>query len=315
MNIQANQNGAATLLITVVMLILITIIVLFTSRVILNETKVEANNYRASQALMAANAGLDHGLYFFNQGGLDQHTDPDEVDFLPNGTVDYPDADNSYEVTISTDADAASVQETDAIVYFDNDDSDNPVGSARCSSKAVMDSGLVISTGYSDDGLAERTISQCLGVIPVFKGNGPEQPVVSRGLVGSMGNGRVINRFSNINVWSGSPVTYGPSAATETFVSDGSITSDEEMISTELTKTQLVSSNILGNGYDVIENDPSLANLSGDGFFHNFFSLSREGLKTISQNTDQYTAGGNVSDFVNGKSGVIYVDGDASIQE
>ena len=302
---KSRQKGATTLLVAVILLISITLVVLLTAKTVLMETKIEANNYRSSQSVAAANAALDYGLSYHNNGGLDHNNDT---------IVDYVDG-TGYAMTLNSSLTAGF--STTANVYFDNDDSDNPAGSALCSPDANMQSGLVIATGFSDDTVASRIVSQCVGVIPLFKDNGPEQPLISKGAVGMTGNASVINRYSNLTIWAGDPVDIGNSVSMSTYLcptNDCSNLSDAQLMDTNSSNNaQKISSSRLGNGFDVIDSDPMLLNLTGDEFFNNFFAMSRSGMETISQNIGQYYAGGNVSSDIDGNSGIIWVDGDATI--
>ena len=67
-----NQQGAASLLTALVLLISITLVILLTSKEVLVETKVTADNYRTSQATAAASAAMNHAEAYFMAGGLDQ---------------------------------------------------------------------------------------------------------------------------------------------------------------------------------------------------------------------------------------------------
>ena len=53
------QNGAATLLVAVVLLIAITLATFFAARVNIEEQRISANDYRAKEAFNAADAGLE----------------------------------------------------------------------------------------------------------------------------------------------------------------------------------------------------------------------------------------------------------------
>jgi len=308
MSIRNRQKGAATLLVAIVLLISITLVVLLTAKTVLIETKVEANNYRAGQSVAAAAAGLDYGISYFDNGTFD-HDSNDVMDF-------YLDAGNDIYRHNLTLTSSLSSQVITANVYFDNDDSDNPAGSAMCTSTAGMQSGLVIASGFSDDGIASRTVSQCLGIIPIFKDNGPDQPLISKGAVGMTGNASVINRYSNITIWSGDETDIGNSVSMSTYLWDevSSPLTSAQLIDTDPSNNaQKISSSRLGNGFDIIDSDPGLSSLTGEQFFNNFFSISRDGMESIAQNTGQHYASGNVSSDLDGQSNIIWVDGDATI--
>ena len=59
-----SQKGAATLLIAVVLLFILTLITIFAARVGLQDQRISGNDYRAKAAFSAAQAGLDYGEAF-----------------------------------------------------------------------------------------------------------------------------------------------------------------------------------------------------------------------------------------------------------
>ncbi len=92
-NREIKQRGAATLAITLVVLLLITIITLFTARSMVTEQRVSANQYRAEQAEGAARAALDFGIALIDRvtaGGelaVDRNGDGDATDTSPDETL------------------------------------------------------------------------------------------------------------------------------------------------------------------------------------------------------------------------------------
>lgn len=310
-----NQIGAVSLLMAILLLTAITALTLITARVVLVETKIEANDYRTKQAVSAANSALDYGIQYFMTGGLDQVINADGT-AGSDGIVDVISS-NVFTTVI-------------AQVSFDNND-------GSCTSAGGMDSALITATGFSDDSVARRTITQCVGTIPLLKDGGPDQPLISKSNVATTGNANIINRYSNMTVWSGDTVAIGNSAAMSTYLNDGSIVcefsssqTDAERAACEsetTTNVEKISSSNLGNGFDIIDEDPSLANLNETSsgtdplFFENFFNLNIDMMEILAQGIDQYYVGGTVgtNTFVNiganvdGKSGIIFIDGNASL--
>ena len=62
------QQGAVTLFMSVIVLALITIVAFYTTRTVLFENKVQANNYRAKQAFEAAEAAYSEAVTCLNNG-------------------------------------------------------------------------------------------------------------------------------------------------------------------------------------------------------------------------------------------------------
>jgi hypothetical protein len=91
MNLKAiihHQRGMVVLLTALALLFSITLISLITSKTVLVETQITANNYRTSQAAEAASAAMDQGVAYFMSGGLDQHNNSTRV-VGGDGLVDY----------------------------------------------------------------------------------------------------------------------------------------------------------------------------------------------------------------------------------
>lgn len=290
-----NQKGAATLLTALILLISITLIALLTSKTVLVETQMAADNYRTTQAVAAANAAMDFAVQYFDQGGFDHDR---------NGAVDTI-ANQSYTSTDGSQTTTASIT------------LDNAVGT-RCvpTGTANMKSGLISATGFSDDGLAQRTISQCVGPLEILRDDGPKQPLVAQGNVAVTGNARIINRYTNTTIWSGGKVNIGSSSAMETYIKDPAVT-------TALTQTQLldtndsnnailVSNRNLGNGLDIIDNDPSLGTLQGLEFFKNFFTVDTRAELKARAGTQAYTSM-NSAVTTPVKSGLVWVEGNQSM--
>ena len=241
------QKGAVSLLMAILLLVGITLITLLTARTVLVETKIEANDYRTKQASSAANSAMDYGIGYFLNGGLD-HIDNTDGSQGSDGIVDV--IPNNVFTTVS------------AQVTFNNDD-------GNCTSGADMKSALITATGFSDDGIATRTIIQCVGTIPLLKDGGPDQPLISRSSVAATGNANIINRYSNMTIWSGDEVDIGNSVSMGTYLNGGaacifdSAQTDADRARCESededVSSQKISSSNLGNGLDIIDQDPSLA--------------------------------------------------------
>jgi Tfp pilus assembly protein PilX len=233
------QQGAATLFTALVLLISITLVLLLTSKTVLVETQITADNYRTSQAAAAASAAMDQAVAYFNAGGLDQHNNTTPATLTADGLVDYIGPGNNFyngalNVTAASEPSATScsmpattafplaltsgAQTTYAQFYFNNTD-DNACdcqstltenvdgdtdGDCLGTAGTNMTRALVTAKGWSDDCTAVRTITQCVGTFDIFDaGSGPQQPFISRAGVGVFGNAKIINRYNNSSIWSG----------------------------------------------------------------------------------------------------------------
>jgi len=308
------QQGAATLLTAVIILIAITLVSFLSGKTVLNETKITADNYRTTQAVSAANYAMDYGVNYFDNGG-----------FTQDGNVDPVTGEVIADVLVVPSLESTDdTQTTSATVLFDN----TLIAAGGCNNKEKSwQNGRITATGFSDDGLATRTITQCVGPIGLIQNGGPKQPLVAQGQVFMTGNASIVNRYTDTTVWSGDEVKIGSSSSMKTYIRVDTLsplsasgnnfldrTDDTDLarlLNVETTSdTQLVSNRNLGNGLDIIDDDPNLGNLSGLAFFENFFKVDRIGFK--SQADDLSQVFNSISDAV-GKSGAIWIEGDAHL--
>ncbi|MBL1263619.1 hypothetical protein [Candidatus Methylomicrobium oryzae] len=306
-SISLRQRGAATLLTALILLICITLVTLLASKTVLVETQISADNYRMAQAVAAANAAMDFGVGYFDNGGFDQKINATGaagndsiVDIIPDQT--YPSADGT--------------QTTTASLTFNN------AAGTRCVAAGAtpnMKGGLITAVGRSDDGLAVRTLSQCVGTIDIFGGNGPKQSLISRGGVGLTGNYQIINRFYNTTAWSGNAVNIGESASASTYIRPiGTSESDftqaelEDDDTTNDYTSEPISDRNKGNGVDTIASDPRLSSLTGDQFFNNFFYGDRATIRGLATSLNQVYSAGSIGSAKD-KSGVVWIEGNTSM--
>ncbi|WP_036251457.1 hypothetical protein [Methylobacter sp. BBA5.1] len=337
-----NQWGAASLLTALVLLICITLVILLTSKTVLVETQITADNYRTSQATAAASAAMNHAEAYFMAGGLDHDDEADainKVDYIETGVEPTPANCVTLENTNNINqtpfnlslTPAAGGQTTLAQFYFDNSD-DNACDCQDDLSRDIdhdgdgdcfgidnpgknMTRALVTAKGWSDDCAAVRTITQCLTTFDVFDGGeGPKQPFVSRASVGVFGNATIINRYTNSSIWTGGTndisgnafATYLRPSNTET----SDYTEAELNSEDETANTQLVSTRNAGAGIDVITDDATLASKTADQFFDMFFAMTKAQFMERAASIDQKLTGGASP---NGMGGLIWVEGNLTL--
>jgi len=307
-----SQRGAATLLTALVLLVGITLVTLTTSKTVLVEIQIAADNYRASQAVAAANAAMDYGVAYFNGNSALVPTvalpNITGLDHNNNSVVDYTSASPCY-LNLSSGL-CTGVATESAQMYYNNN-------IASCTTANNMKGALITAIGYSDDRLGQRTIIQCVGTIDVFGGNAPKQPLVARGDVGLTGNYNIINRYTDINIWSGSAVAIGSSTSAATYIRTigtavTSFTTAQLTDNTTANTSGPISTRDSGAGLDVIASDPGLGTLTGDQFFENFFFGTRTDMMNMAIAAGTYYTGANIANAA-GKSGVIWIEGDASL--
>lgn len=315
------QRGAASLLVALVILIGITLVALTTSKTSLVETQIAADNYRTAQAVAAAEYAMEYGVNYFINGGFDQVINAGGgvplAGCTPNVAAGHDCIVDVVQVPPLVSAD--DQQTTTATLTFNN-----AVGT-RCltAGAATMKRGLITATGFSDDGLARRTLSQCVVPLRMLKNDGPKQPLVAQSSIALTGNAKIINRYTNTNIWSGDDASIGSSSAMETYIKNPATPPLDPNDPTDLAvlldtnkanNTLMVSNNNLGNGLDIIDKDPSLGTLAGLEFFLNFFNTdSRAQVQQMADSVGQSYTDMNqaVTDPV--QSGLIWVEGDQAM--
>jgi len=343
-----NQHGAVTLLTSLMLVIATSLVVMSSGKTILQETKITSNSYRTAQADAAANAAMDYAISYFQVGGsLDQWHTADNAAGA-DSIVDYPFDTNiptessctmptssAFPITLGT----TGTQQTLARFSFINtptydDDGDgttaniiNPCdGDGQLNAAGTnMNAAMVVAQGWSDDCSAVRTITQCLTVSngSILKGNGPEQPFISKGQVMAGGSATIVNRYTNSTIWTGEGFgTNGASIETYSRTKDTTLADDFTSDSGDLEKTRLLetdetvdtqamSNNQNGVGVDVVTNDPNLSEISNDDFFDLFF----KDLDGVADNTKaevKTMAGGQMlpaGSDIDGLNGLIWVEG------
>lgn len=335
------QQGAATLLTALILLICITLIGLFTSKTVLVETQMTADNYRTSQASAAANAAMDRAVAYFNAGGLNQINNTNPAVATDTSCVDYLDpslatpagcsAPAAFPLTLTSGA-----QTTSAQFYFNNTSGNAcDCTASGCISSTNMTRALVTARGWSDDNTAVRTITQCLGTFDIFDGGkGPQQPFIGSGSVGAFGNARIINRYTNSSIWAGGSATAtGAAFATylrpsNTDIADYTTAQLDADCTTNgcnsadyaTDNIQPVSNRNAGNGIDVIDNDPTLSTKTvstinytdpaQNQFFDMFFAQTKAQIRQAASNANQLLAAGA---SLNGLTGLVWVNGNETI--
>jgi len=264
------QGGAATLVTVVVLIVASISLAFFSARLVLNETKVSANDYRTKQAVEAAMAAIDDGLSGFSQDG--------EIDASIIASTAHPSLTSCSNLTPIANTRfvaSAALPSTVGLYYFANEGALD-----RCAAAGAVDTGTLYGVGWSDDCEATRRASVCIGVAPLFNNSeGPEQPFVTRAGVGVFGNANVINRYTNISIWAGeSAAIAGNAFATylrPTGIAVSDLTKAELLDNDPANNSQLVSNRNSGFGIDVVFGDQSLANATGDDLWGAFFNPTK----------------------------------------
>lgn len=242
------QNGFITMAVSLGILMLSTLVVFNVASTILLEQRVVSNDSRAKQAFEAAEAGINAALTYLKQ-------DPDRDGNL---IIDPIFDTNNDGIGDSNSADIGSGSVTVTTVDLSGGDL-TPIS--------------ITSQGFSDDFSATRTISYTLVNINPLP-NSPQNPMTTRSGAIISGSAKVYNPEGHSTIWSGSNVDLGSNNATTTQIPDMGSPGYPACMDVSMTCALISSSNRTALGVDVIENDSSLAALTPDELFRNYFGMS-----------------------------------------
>lgn len=187
-------TGAATLLLTIVLLTLSTLIIIFAANYGKMHSRSIANINRGQQAFEAAQAGIEFGINYLNTNST-TIADPSTAvsGFLPV----YSDA-NTTNVTLSNGSKFS--------VTYTNQIANN------------YELIKITSVGVSDDDTASRTSIQLVQFGSLLL-NSPTVPLTSKGNISLSGNSQIINIYNDTTILSALSVAL--SGAAETITDDG----------------------------------------------------------------------------------------------
>lgn len=268
-----HQRGLGTLLTAVVLLVVSMIFLTAISRSIVMEQRMAANEIRAKQAFEAAEDGLDRAM----------------VHLLGNGSVETTLTGTSgagrYSVAFCNPVDppvegtqvcpdtAGGTPACNALTSAGL----NPNGTSE---QIYFNSPLVVACGWSDDGLGKRGIRQSVGTAGGGTTQLPTNPLLTKGAVNVGGSANVVNYFNNLTIWSGQSLTSVGNSG-KTFVRNPNVappaantTPPGEPSSCTTSADYVCVTDKNTTGPDVIDNDPTLANLSNSELFRNIFGTT-----------------------------------------
>lgn len=271
------QRGVATLLMSLVVLTTITFVLIYSARSTLLEQQMTANDLRGRQAFEAAEAGQEAAVSYLNTaGGRDKDVD---------GNIDQIFYTNHFLDPVDTGTDG--VGDTDTAVL--------PNGATVTVTLTDVPGGPVVgtrvtATAVSDDGTAERTISQVYAYVSPLP-NFPSNPLLTRGTIVVGGAAIVVNPEGHSSIWSGGPIDLSGNATTASYIADPSKTTADagatpptgaypdclghRSLDGSGQCATMKSSDRNYIGMDIIEQDGNLGNLTADEFFFNFFGMTQ----------------------------------------
>ncbi|MCW8973766.1 MAG: hypothetical protein OQL05_10895 [Gammaproteobacteria bacterium] len=294
------QRGAATLLISIVVLTTITFITLYTSRAVMTEQKISGNELRSRIAFEAAEAAAEMAIAYISDG-----RDRDEDGLLP-GVIAGSDDDEFL-----FDSNGDGTRDSNTLELSNGSRATVSLLNADFGDIFATD---IISQGWSDDRTATRTITQRVALVPALP-NAPDNPLITRGTVVVNGSAEVVNPEGNSTIWSGGDVDLGSNNATHTEVVNPADVNYPDCLGDSANPCDTVqASDRYVAGLDIIEYDSSLNNLSDDDFFSNFFGLPPTRYRETRVTMDIDLAAGDNPDQIHlATDEVIWVDGNLSL--
>lgn len=325
-----HQSGVVTLLTAVVILFMATILVIGVSRTTLMEQRISGNEIRKRQAFEAAEVGLSYGLNYLNAkvafagnplGTTTGNLWPQGADKNNNNVADVIPVTlvtsnrNKYSVAFcSPQAPITNIHCPDDPELGPVDCIDDVDGTTDWTATGIeLSAPRIVSCGWSDDGLSRVKITQGIGLT-----SGTPQPqtnpLVSKGTVNVQGSATVTNYFNNLSIWSGGPLSNIGNSG-KTFVRNPTVVPPPAGTlpptppsSCSATSDYVCSTDKNSTGPDVIDSDPTLANLTNDELFDAVVGTTESDYASSALSV----APGSVDDLDGFLGQAIFITGDLS---
>lgn len=269
------QKGLATLMLTLVLLLLSVLIAYYTSSGAIQEQRIAANYVRAKQAAIAAQAGIDFAVDYMKNGGLD-HDNNGSVDTLTPTPLVASGTSATYKVAYCAPTDTTRVCPNSS------------AGTISCTAPTSTTSVQAFSCGWSDDGTAVQMASQIVQGTPgTGGGKMPPLPLTARGNANLLvGGASILNFFNDLTVWSGGTF-FGQSMTGKTFVRN-TATNPIADSSFDFRNTgnspacnnppsgYVCSTQGAATGHDVVQGDTNLSGLTVSDLFQSYFNTTQD---------------------------------------
>lgn len=191
------QQGMATLVIAIVVLVITTLMVFFAAKVGIFDQRMAANEVRYKEAFATAEAGLDMAVQRF--------TDQFETNF--SGAASW--------ATIISNAQIANGTETDGTAA----EAGEPSFGVTITDTGALIGGVTVfrfsATGLSADGSGTATVSREVTMSKILGGDPTDIPIIVDGSVGTGGDFNVVGNPNGggngipVSIWTGGPSPTG----------------------------------------------------------------------------------------------------------
>lgn len=307
------QQGMATLFMTLIALVGITLVVIFASKTTVLEQKIAANSVRAAQAAAAAQAGLEAALAHLQGGGL-----ATTCEFLykpASGTAywarfHHPD---TIVPLCGTEPPTSMALTATDCTNMTNGGSTTPV--------------RVLSCGWSDDRTARKYALTDVKAGPSMAGDGPPNPLMSGDGVLFSGGAKVFNFFSNLTVWTADELgVNGNPGNTYIRNPDCPITGLTDAQIRDILTLTTTSCGAGGDyfirttdktiiGPDVVYGSTALEGLTDDQFFERTFGVTKTFYKENVVSSEWDIPAASINTAIGARGVVVWVTGNATIPD
>ncbi len=274
------QEGMATLLIALIIMISVTLVVIFTAQTAVLEQRMSGNEVRMKQTNVAAQAGLERAMAYMQQNSVPTVLSEDQGFATGEYRVAFLDAEISGDALGTIDdvcpADPNNFPAQSTINQFRK----TWDGTSEPEEGDTLQEAVVFACGWSDDRSGRKALMVGMQAGPAVA-NPPDNPLLARGGIDVAGNVGVYNAYTNLTIRSGREAEISGNAGT-TYMRDPSQpppTLDEDVPApgpNNMDSRYLEMSAKDQIGLDVVDFDPGLNQGSGDDFFKNFMGYTKE---------------------------------------
>lgn len=293
------QRGAVALLAALSILILLTVMTIISAQISTVEQRVAGNELRERQAFEAAMTGYEHAMAYIAESGPDAD-DPGDAGYGTADTIAAPSTNPASRASV-TGGGTYAVELCDPVAWsgWISGKTALEAATASCPRATKTSNGLerilIYARGWSDDSTGIRHIVSVLEKTPGVA-EAPGYALTTHGTAAINGSGDVTNPEGTSTIWSGQTVTItNANFKTNILNTTGNI---------------VETSNRDSFGLDVFQNDGSLATLTGDQFFANFFGTTPADFEA-NYATEVFSPG-DIGDYDGAEREILWSDGDTS---
>ncbi|WP_026301138.1 MULTISPECIES: hypothetical protein [unclassified Thioalkalivibrio] len=301
--LRRRQEGIATLLITVVILVAVTLTLVFTAQTAALEQRMSANEVRMKQTSSAAQGGLEKAMAHMQSSSTPT--------LIASGASDP----RIYRATfLDPDAmDAPEVSGIDSVCPAEPANFPGPAAEGLMLQEGDnFRDATIVSCGWSDDLAARKVVVLRMKAGPAMA-NPPNNPLVARGGLDMRGSASVYNAYENTTIRSGGGVSIsGASGTTFTRHRDAPRPSDSDPVPAPGDSIYQLDSQQDDLGLGVIDRDDNFA-LTQDQFFEAFMGMSKEDFRNTQVPPENVHSSGELALGEDARGQVHWVEGDVRL--